>query len=271
MIFIVEAVSVGLGIGAVIVLSSVYDSYHKSMSWFSDPWILLGIYVCPMVCVHALGPAVYLTIYEKLAVKKLKKSDEGPALKRSHQVQMFMHAFALILAVLLVILTLFGIQSAFILLLALIFYGVSLLLNLITSLQLRGRYCYGFGMLYAVIFSNTSDRSWVLVHLAGQLLPFLFYAYMCVFLSYFFPGIEGRAGPNSNPETTIAYFCIAFGTMLTGFIVPAFLLYKRPLRLVGTVAAMFLVGIIVMLSPLGFPYRPETSFQRQWIYVCLGR
>lgn len=79
--------------------------------------------------------------------------------------------------------------------------------------------------------------------------------------------MEGRAGPVSNPETMIGYLSIAFGTLLTGFFVPAFLLYKRPLRIVTASAVLFLAGVIIMMTPLGFPYRPETSFQRQWIFV----
>lgn len=139
-IFIVEVISLGLGIGAILVLSSVYDSFHKSMSWFSDPWLLLAIYISPMVCAFALGPAVFLTIYKKSMAKKQKKSDEVPSLKRSHQVQMFLHAYALILAVVLVLLTVVGILTGFVVLIALIFYAISLLLNLISSLQLRGTY-----------------------------------------------------------------------------------------------------------------------------------
>lgn len=142
MIFIVEVISVGLGIGVILLLASIYDSTHKSMSWFTDTWLILGIYIAPMVCIFALGPVIYLILYKKWVAKKQQKSDEVPSLKRSHQVQMFLHAHALILAIVLVVLTAVGILTGFVVLITLTCYAISMLLNLITSLQLRGRYMH---------------------------------------------------------------------------------------------------------------------------------
>lgn len=47
----------------------------------------------------------------------------------------------------------------------------------------------------------------------------MYFTELCSFSFATFMPMQGRSGPNANPELLIALFCILYGILLGGFIV----------------------------------------------------
>lgn len=112
-----------------------------------------------------------------------------------------------------------------------------------------------------------SDRSWMISHLLFQIPIYMFYSHVSGYAFDIFIPIQGRGGPASNPDSLIAVFCIAFGLLLTTFFIPLIGMCKRSLIMLCGFLLIFVVYVIVMFTPVGFPYVPEVSGQRFWIFV----
>lgn len=259
-ISIVQLVSIALGCIVAYGLSYEYDALHHSMSWFSLTWLPLGIYACPFFFALGFAPAIYLAITQKRASSFAQATIDGntenqqaqtksPALSQSIRVQLFMHAQALVLMAILLALTYFGLRSAYIVMVAVIFYTFSTFINWLTRLQ------------------TGSDCRWVYVHLIGQLVPFAFYSYTYLDIVPNLIPSEGRSGTASNPEIVIALFTVAIAFLVGGLLVPLFSFVKQPVWMVSLFALVWLVSVGVIFSSIGFPYRSAMSEQRFWIYV----
>lgn len=64
---VVQIISVAVSLGVVFFLAFIYDAAYRSMSWFSNPWMLFGIYVCPMFFFLGMGPTLYIMFRKKVA------------------------------------------------------------------------------------------------------------------------------------------------------------------------------------------------------------
>lgn len=111
------------------------------------------------------------------------------------------------------------------------------------------------------------ESIWILVHFIGQMIPFLFYAYYAIYALDTFIPIQGRSGPTTNPETFIAIITTFTGILLTGHLIPTLCVFRRPVLWMCGFVVVFFVFIILMATPLGFPYRDGISQQRFWIFV----
>lgn len=58
--FGVQLISLGCATGFVLLLAVIYDAANRSMSWFSNTWLLFGIYICPYIFILAMGPSLYI-------------------------------------------------------------------------------------------------------------------------------------------------------------------------------------------------------------------
>lgn len=100
-----------------------------------------------------------------------------------------------------------------------------------------------------------------------QILPFMFYSCICIYAMEIFIPIQGRGGPQANPETMIAMVCIILGLLQSSLVVPCFCLCKRPIWILSGYLVIFVAFIIVMATPAGFPYTEAMAPQRFWIFV----
>lgn len=113
---------------------------------------------------------------------------------------MALHAQAIIIAVIAIILTDYGIRSSYIFVIPLLFYIGSLSLNLMTTLHDWG---------YA----------WTGLLKLSQVIPFLYSSYICYLFIVVLTPMGGRAGSGSNWDISIALLT-AIGTVLSfGFLV----------------------------------------------------
>lgn len=77
--------------------------------------------------------------------------------------------------------------------------------------------------------------------------------------------VQGRSGPATNPDSIIAITSILLGVLI-GYLMPTFSLFKRPLIVISGFIVIFLAFIIIIATPLGFPFN-SVAPQRFWIFV----
>lgn len=57
----IQVAAVLLAILVAITVAILMDSVGLSMSWFAQPWMIFGLYFCPMFFMMGLLPAIYLS------------------------------------------------------------------------------------------------------------------------------------------------------------------------------------------------------------------
>lgn len=229
--FAIQFFSILLAAGVVILLCVIFDAAGRSMSWFTSQWLVFGIFFCPFFCALGLGPVLYIK-FRKLAKISLQ-----------HRTQMHLHSVSLIYAILLIILTGSGIRSAFLIMVTLFFYTITNLANSISKLQNLGNY-------------------WTIVHMIGQLMPFMFYSSLTLTAFGTFMAMMGRNGPSANPDLMIGVFSVLVGLLMTGFIVPLISLCRNPLIVLSTILGIAIIFLVMLATPLGFPYKAGIAPQR---------
>lgn len=138
--------------------------------------------------------------------------------------QMILHAHALFLALVCIVLTFVGFRSSYIFMISLFFYGVALILNLLTTLHQRGIVAIKN---YFLTHCNTyylyiSEKLWSVLIVLSQIMPFLYMAYIFFALSSTLMPMMGRFGTGLNPDLLIGGLC-ALGTILAmGFVVSVY-------------------------------------------------
>lgn len=229
-------VGVCFGVGSVFLLAVIYDAAGRAMSWYSSPWLLFGLYMCPFLVTLALPVVVWVDNYKR------------GLLSISHQVQLYIHAQFLLLITLLVVLTAMNIRSAYVILVGVVFQAASSLLNWVLNLQ-------------------NKPKAWTVIHLVAQVIPLMFYGSLLHLALQTFIPITGRDGPDTNPEILIAVFSVGMALLMGGFIMPLVALCRQKKVVLGMLVTVWAVSVIIMATNVGFPYRAATSPQRYWIYV----
>lgn len=65
-VFLIQLLSVGLAIGTIILLATIFDAASRSMSWFSNKWLVFGLFYCPIAFCLGIGPATYVSFKNKV-------------------------------------------------------------------------------------------------------------------------------------------------------------------------------------------------------------
>lgn len=212
-------------------IAALMDVMHMPLSWFTHSWMIFGLYFCPLFFSFAIVPAIYFT-----------RTRTNP-LPIGHRVQMLLHCHCLFLSFVTLILTAFRIRSAFMLMIALLFYTMGLIINIATKLHNR-------------------PLLWLIPHITWSILPFVFYAYQAHGVFVGFIPMTGRFGVNVNPEFIIAAFTTIVGILASGFMIPVLNIFHKSKTIICSLLAITVIFIIIAATPLGFPYRPVTSVQR---------
>ncbi|EDW61968.2 endoplasmic reticulum metallopeptidase 1 [Drosophila virilis] len=232
LVLIVQVISFVLGLALPIVVSYVFDNVGLSLTYYSTPLLVIGLYVCPSL----IGLSLPITMYYNIQCNE--------KISTAYHIQLAVHAHAVILAFLAICLTLFGLRSSYIFVIPLVFYVASLVLNLLTTLHDRG---------YA----------WTGLLKASQIIPFLYSSYLFYLFVVVITPMTGRSGSASNQDLYIAALA-AIGTVLSfGFLIPLINTFRRPSFVVFSLLAITAVAMYLASSTqIGFPYRPRTNGQR---------
>lgn len=140
-IFGIQLVSLALALGLALLVAVFMDGVNRSLSWFTQMWLIIGLYVLPVIFGMSFLPSLYM--------EKTKKD----LLSLGFRVQLFMHSHCVCLVILLFVLTGFEIRSACFLMLCLFFDIIALIINLVTKWHRKGTtiVCSNRGFRY---FSN---------------------------------------------------------------------------------------------------------------------
>ncbi|XP_011190306.1 endoplasmic reticulum metallopeptidase 1 [Zeugodacus cucurbitae] len=230
----IQFAAVLLAILLTITIAIFMDAVGLSMSWFSQPWMVFGLYFCPMFFMMGLIPAIYLS----------RTKEHG--LPLGYAIQLIMHAHCLILTVVCIALISLGIRSAFALMLCIAFYVLSVILNMIT--------CF-----------HKTTFLWLIPHTVCQLLPFLFYSYCCYAFYVIFIPMQGRDGANKNPDILIGGFTMLICLLMAPFLVPLLCLFRKSKTIISIFGGVCLAFIILAATPVGFPYKEREAPQRFYV------
>ncbi|XP_037714381.1 endoplasmic reticulum metallopeptidase 1-like isoform X2 [Drosophila subpulchrella] len=228
---LVQIVSVVVGAVLPVLLGLFMDAVHLPLSWFSSSWLVLGLYFTTFFFGLAIVPALYFhyTKHDKLPI--------------GQRIQLLLHCHCVLLAILTLILTIYGIRSAFVLMLSCLFYTMGLIINIATNL-------------------HSKDVAWIIPHIVCTVPPFLFFAYFSHgFFTTFIP-MFGRFGENLNPDLAVAVLSIAVGFLCCGFIIPTLHLFSKSKSIIFGLMGITLLCLVIAMTPVGFPYRPDTNVQR---------
>lgn len=72
---------------------------------------------------------------------------------------------------------------------------------------------------------------------------------------------------NSDSEMLISAFAIGMGLLMAIFLIPTIPMFKSPIAVSMTFVGLWLVGLILISTPVGFPYAENTTPQRMTTYV----
>ncbi|XP_055837180.1 endoplasmic reticulum metallopeptidase 1 isoform X1 [Episyrphus balteatus] len=226
-----QMLSLILGIVLSLLVALFMDVINLSMTWFSQMWLLIGLYFCPMFFGMGIIPAIYC---------QYKKRDQ---LSLGFRIQLFMHAHCLFLVVLTLCLTLLGYRSAFMAMLAVLFDIIALIINLATKWHRR-----------AYLFAVTV--------IVCQIVPFIYFTNITYSFVYTLVPMMGRNGSDVNPDLMIAALCVFMSILFAGFLMPLLLFFRKTRMLISGFLVVTLVFFIIAVTPAGFPYQEKTAVQR---------
>ncbi|EDV35717.1 uncharacterized protein Dana_GF12334 [Drosophila ananassae] len=232
LILALQIVAFILGFGLPLVVAYVLDKYGLSMTYFSTPALMIGLYVCPSLLGLSLPSYIYL---------QLQKTDK---LSFAQQLLLVLHGHAAVLALLTFAMSFCGLRSTYVVTWTLIFYAIPLILNLLTTLHDRG-------------------FSWSGLHKIFQIIPFAYNSYLIFCFLVILTPMMGRFGRSINPDLIISALN-SLGTILAlGFLIPLINMFRRPSLIL--IAFLGLSGVTIFMATstqIGFPYRPKTNVQR---------
>ncbi|XP_037717354.1 endoplasmic reticulum metallopeptidase 1-like isoform X2 [Drosophila subpulchrella] len=214
-----------------LLMAVMYDVSDRTLTYYSNNWLVIGLYICPAI----IGMVLPSTIYHSF------KTNEN--LSHSYHIYIGLHAHCVVLSFLAIVLTVIGLRIPYMCMLSLVFYVVSLLINLLTTLHDRGYY-------------------WVLTVQIIQLFQYVYFCYLFyIFLVIFFPAM-GRNRDSANPDMLIAVIC-AIGTFFAlGFLVPLINMFRWSTVILICLGVVTFIFSMISVSDVGFPYRPKTSVMR---------
>ncbi|XP_049826567.1 endoplasmic reticulum metallopeptidase 1-like isoform X2 [Aethina tumida] len=214
-------------------LGYILDQLNYSMSWYSNPWIIFGLYVTPTIFFCSLVP--FTVNFESLVVN----------VSSQHQA----HMTRIMWTIVLLAGTLTGIRSVYALLIPVLFNSVAFAVIHLTRIQ-------------------HSAIKWIMVYLSSLVIPTLILMYQISITMSLFVPITGRFGSNKNPDMAIGILATTFTiTIISPYVAIASLL--RDMKYYCAIlVGVFLASLIVVFTAFGVPYNGESSNatpQRFWI------
>uniref|UniRef100_A0A0A1WZ70 FXNA-like protease n=1 Tax=Zeugodacus cucurbitae TaxID=28588 RepID=A0A0A1WZ70_ZEUCU len=228
---IIQIISVALAVGIPLFIAYFMDVIGSSMSWFSENWLICGLYFCPAFFALGILPAVFLECTKK------------QLLGLNFRIQLFMHSHCLLLIILTIALTCLGIRSAYMFMLPVLFYAGALIINLLTQLH--------------------NINHWFAIPIViSQIMPFIYITYVAEYLYFILIPVTGRSGSSSNPDLLISLVAIIMSVLSSGFLIPLYFLFRKTRTIISCFLAVTVIFIILASTPIGAPYTAQLAPQR---------
>lgn len=225
------SVSVIFSTGVCYLLAVFYDAIDKSMSWYSTPCLVVGLYC---------APALLVQCFTHIIANRLLGNRNAPiSLALKIQVQQngtnaFWAAFVLGS-------TFTGYRMGYI--------GMVMLLLTLISNSIIG-----------LLGIQNSVKKWLYVQLISHVLILLWTTHFYHLIIGMFIPITGRSGAAKNPDITIGIICATMTFFVTSYLSPLVLLLRAKRILFYVLFVVFVTSIFTIIStPLGFPYRDASG------------
>ncbi|XP_054278199.1 endoplasmic reticulum metallopeptidase 1-like isoform X2 [Macrosteles quadrilineatus] len=234
---LVPALGMVLAVTSAVANAIVLDSTQRPMSWYTHNSLVLPIYFLPSL--FALSAPLYIFT----ACKSSKLCD-------GIQAQMYCNGIQLIWSVLLLIATVAGIRSAYILMIVVLIPAVANFLLLLCQ-------------------RNQSVPVWLCGFLASALLPAFYTVYLSILFLQVFVPVTGRLGADTNPDIIIGVICSVLCVLIASYFVPLMVLIRKPWTVFLSLIFLYVAGVLTaMYTSVGFPYlNTPSSPTPQRLYV----
>lgn len=222
-----------------IVIALSLTGLSRTMSWYARPVWILFLYVLP-----ALIFPMLLVLYKAQQQRKIIVSPWT-------LFQLYYDSYQLVWSLMLLLSTLFRVQSGFIPLFWVIFPTIGNLIRL-------------------KIFQHWRDSKWLLLHATMMFLPFVQCAYMTLNAVQLFIPIMGRTGAANNGELILSVLCAVMFSLLFSYIIPMILLVRSPRQVLSLLITIFVASLVALVfTPLGFPYSGDPAGLAQQRFAIL--
>lgn len=74
-LFLLELVSIFLAVGLPMLMAIFYDAGNRTMTYFTNSWLVVGLFIIPSVIGLVLPLTLYLVINRSVSYKSVKLSD----------------------------------------------------------------------------------------------------------------------------------------------------------------------------------------------------
>ncbi|CAH0551529.1 unnamed protein product [Brassicogethes aeneus] len=226
-----------------VTLAYILDKLNYSMTWFSNPWLLIGLYSTPTVFISCL-PLFFI---------------EHETLSLNVRCQIQAHLVRLIWTVVLLVGTIYGIRSSYALMVPILFNVICF--TIIGFTCQHSNFRCGFILV----------RKWQIMYLLFTIIStMLLMAQAIVTLSLFVP-LTGRIGSDKNAEIIIGVMTILFTIIIISFLVPLTILLRNAKYFFGILTVVFLGTLVLVFTVFSLPYnvgKDTATPQRFWISHC---
>ncbi|XP_058463453.1 endoplasmic reticulum metallopeptidase 1-like [Malaya genurostris] len=219
-----------LSLATTTVLSNQMEAMDRMMTWYSNPWLVLGMYCAPAIVVHCLAQMFFNMYFE----------NRQTSLTTGMLTQAKLIGVNVFWSVVNLSLTYAGFRCAYI-------FMIPQLCSLLSTIA------------NTLFVAQRTVRRWIIVHLLFQFVVVIWASfYYIVFVNLFVP-ITGRSGHVVNPDFiigTVAGLCVLH---TCSYLLPLINLVRKPTQLTATISTLALATLLVAcLTPIGFPYRDAT-------------
>jgi hypothetical protein len=184
--FSILVVCIVAGTGLSLLMAVIMDAAGRSMSWFTNSWLLFGLYYLPFLATICLGPLLYVKF------RRIKHLDV------QSRVVIFLSAEQLIHILILLSLTALGTQTAYLFSLTTFAYSITNLVN---------------------IFLKFKRYHWIYIHLLGQLISFSYCASITFTLFSTLIPMAGRGDSTQSQDLRMAIISVLSGFLMFGYTV----------------------------------------------------
>ncbi|XP_060658303.1 endoplasmic reticulum metallopeptidase 1-like [Drosophila nasuta] len=220
-----------LCLGLPLLMAVMFDAGDRSLTYFTNTWLMIGLFICPAIIGLSLPTTVYYMFRKNLNIS------------HAYHVQMSLHAHCIVLSIIAIILTAISLRTPYLCMISTFFYSAALLINLLSSLHDRGYF-------------------WVLIMQIFQLMPFfyfcsLFYTFLVIFIP-----MMGRNGSSINPDLLVCILCAGGVFFAMGFVSPLINMFRWSKFVMLGLGIITFIFSMIAISDVGFPYRAKTSVMR---------
>ncbi|XP_071054030.1 endoplasmic reticulum metallopeptidase 1-like [Onthophagus taurus] len=240
-LLVITLISWLLAVGIVALIATILDVSHRTMTWYSVPAINFGIYVAPAVAALLIASLINHRYIRNIG------------LTNSYNALIQVHIVRILWTLVLMVGTIMQLRMSYVLMIGILFNIVAMIISHIID----------------TIKPKLTKYVWPYVYILSTIIPtMIVYSYGHEVIALFIP-ILGRFGSGTNPDLLIGLIMALFTIMIASYYVPLFIYSKKPWYIIITILAIFLTGIILICTPVGFPYTfSETNprLQRFSIY-----